>query len=243
MKINEIAKLTGTTIRTLHYYDEIGLLQPSEITRAGYRQYDEVALVTLQQILFFRELDFPLNQIKEIMASPSFDKTEALKNQKKLLLKKRERLDKLIRLVDEIMKGDNTMSFKEFDTIEIEATKKKYAWEVKKRWGNTDAYAESQKKESGYAHQQWQMISTEGNDIFKKFAANMEKTPEAPEVQTLVKEWQAFISEKFYHCTNKILQCLSEMYVNDERFKANIDRHSDGLAVFMSQAIAAYCEN
>ena len=126
LKVNEVAKLTGITARTLHYYDEIGLLSPSETTEARYRLYDDTALETLQQILFFRELDFPLSEIKEIMTNPAFDKTDALKSHKTLLIKKRERLDNLIQLVDKTIKGGNDMSFKEFDVSEIEAMKEKY---------------------------------------------------------------------------------------------------------------------
>ena len=100
MKINQVAALTGVTVRTLHYYDKIGLLKPSQVTEAGYRLYDGAALGKLQQILFFKELDFPLSDIKEIMTDPRYDKKEALLKQKELLLQKRDRLDGLIKLVE-----------------------------------------------------------------------------------------------------------------------------------------------
>ena len=115
MKISEVAKLSGITVRTLHYYDEIGLLKPNKITEAGYRVYSNEDLETLQQILFFRELDFQLNEIKEIMMNPNYDKNKALNKHKELLIEKRERLDGLINLIDKTIKGDNNMSFKEFD--------------------------------------------------------------------------------------------------------------------------------
>lgn len=241
MKINEVAKLTGITIRTLHYYDEIGLLKPSQITEAGYRLYDENNLSELQQILFFKELNFPLNEIKEIMTNSEYDKTEALKKHKELLLKKRERIDKLITLVDNTIKGEGKMSFKEFDMTEIESAKKKYAKEVKERWGSYDAYIESEKKTSNYGKEQWQEINNEGKEILKAFADNMDKTPDSKEVQELVKEWQCFITERFYNCTNEILQCLGLMYVGDERFKENIDSNGEGTAEFISKAIEIYC--
>ncbi len=243
MKIKEVAKLTGVTVRTLHYYDEIGLLAPSEITEAGYRLYDEGALAHLQQILFFRELDFPLNQIKEIMTSPNFNAGEALENHKDLLQKKRERIDKLIRLVDKRIKGENDMSFNEFDMTQIEETKQKYTAEVKERWGDTKAYEESEKKTSSYGKEQWQIISGEGSDIFKAFALNMDKAVESDEVQALVQQWQDFITQRFYNCTKEILQCLGLMYVGDERFTQNINQYGDGLAEFISDAIAVYCED
>ncbi|OPJ56560.1 MerR family transcriptional regulator [Clostridium oryzae] len=243
MKINEVAKLTGVTVRTLHYYDEIGLLKPSQITETGYRLYDENALAVLQQILFFRELDFPLNKIKDIMTNPAFDKNEALKKQKELLLKKRKRIDKLINLVNNTLEGDINMSFKEFDITEFENAKNKYAEEVKERWGNTDAYAESEKKTSNYSKDQWHQINEGGKSILKAFADNMDKSPDSKEVQTLVKRWQDFITENFYTCTNEILQCLGLMYTEDERFKKNIDSHGEGTAEFISHAIKIYCQN
>lgn len=243
MKINEVAKLTGVTIRTLHYYDEIGLLKPSQITEAGYRLYDENALSMLQQILFFKELDFPLNEIKEIMDNPEFDITEALQYHKELLIKKRERINKLIKLVEKTLKGESNMSFKEFDMTEIENAKNKYAKEVKERWGKTDAYIESEKKTSGYNKDQWQEVNEESNALLKAFADNIDKTPDSKEVQELVKEWQKFITVRFYKCTNEILQGLGQMYIGDERFKKNIDKNGVGTAEFMSEAIAIYCEN
>lgn len=243
MKINEVAKLSGVTVRALQYYDEISLLKPSEITEAGYRLYDEDDLRKLQQILFFKELDFPLNEIKDIMTSSAFDKTEALRKHKELLLKKRERIDKLINLVDNTIKGEGegNMSFKEFDMTEIENSKKKYAKEVKERWGNTDAYAESEKKTKSYGKEQWQEIDEESREILKAFADNMDKTPDSREVQALVRKWQDFITARFYKCTNEILQCLGSMYVQDERFKKNIDINGEGTAEFMSKAIEIYC--
>ncbi|WP_238917869.1 MerR family transcriptional regulator [Clostridium sp. YIM B02555] len=243
MKINEVAKLTGITTRTLHYYDEIGLLKPSQITDAGYRLYDENSLSELQQILFFRELNFPLNEIKEIMTNSEYDKTEALKKHKELLLKKRERIDKLVTLVENTIKGDGEMSFKEFDMTEIESAKKKYAKEVKERFGNTEAYAESEEKAKNYGKEQWREIDAESKKLLKAFADNMDKTPDSEDVQKLVKEWQNFITKSFYKCTNEILQGLGMMYVEDERFKKNIDSNGEGTAEFISKAIEIYCLN
>jgi DNA-binding transcriptional MerR regulator len=240
MKINEVAKLTGISVRTLHYYDGIGLLHPCEVTETGYRLYDEKDLDCLQQILFFRELDFPLKDIQELINNPAFDKHKALENHKKLLLLKRNRCNDLIALVDKTLKGDADMSFKEFDSSEIEAAQKKYADEVKEKWGNTDAYAESKRKTSKYSKEDWAKITAEADEIFENFAANMSKSPNAPEVQKLVADWQAHITKHYYNCTKEILAGLGEMYVQDERFTQNIDRHGKGLAAFMSRAIALY---
>lgn len=241
MKINEAAKLTGVTVRTLQYYDEIGLLRPSNITETGYRLYDERDLSVLQQILFFKELDFPLSEIKTIITNPAFDRMEALIRQKELLIKKRDRIDGLIKLVNNTIEGGDNMSFKEFDTEEIETMKKKYEKEVRERWGNTEAYAESEKRTSSYGKEQWHKISEESRKIFNVFADNRNKAPESEEVQVLVSKWQNFITKNFYRCTNEILRGLGTMYLADERFRENIDKSGEGTAKLMSKAIEIYC--
>ena len=241
MKINEISKLTGVTVRTLHYYDEIGLLKPSEVTDAGYRIYDNNALETLQQILFFRELDFPLAEIKKIMLSSNYDKNIALKKHKELLVQKKNRLEKLINLVNNTMKGTDIMSFKEFDTTSIEMAKKQYANEVKSRWGNTEAYAECEEKTKSYNDKQWDLINGKGAQILKEFSLIKSTSPDSPEAMQLVKEWKQYITDNFYNCTNEILSGLGQMYVADERFTKNIDKNGKGTAEFISKAIKAFC--
>lgn len=241
MKINEVAKLTGITVRTLHYYDEIGLLMPSETTEAGYRIYDEESLTTLQQILFFRELDFSLSDIKQIMTNPDYDKAEALRNHKELLLKKRSRIDGLITLLEHTIKGEKTMEFKEFDMADIKAYKEKYAAEVNERWGQSEAYKESEKKIAAYNEQQWKAINEEGAEILKAFGDNRSTAPDNELVQKLVERWQAYITNHFYECKKEILACLSLMYVTDERFTKNIDENGEGTAQFMADAIEIYC--
>ncbi|HDK7168867.1 TPA: MerR family transcriptional regulator [Clostridium botulinum] len=144
--VKQVSDLAGISVRALHYYDEIGLLKPSEITEAGYRLYDNEALKTLQQILFFKELDIPLKDVKEIMSNPYFNKMQALKNQKKMLMLKRKRLDGLIELINKTLKGANTMSFKEFDMTEYYNVLKEFKKEDKdrviKNWGSIDKFDE-----------------------------------------------------------------------------------------------------
>ena len=241
MRISEVAKLTGITVRTLHYYDEIGLLKPSEITEAGYRLYSREDLEILQQILFFRELDFPLSQIKEIMNNPNYDKEESLKKQKELLIQQRQRIEGLIKLIEKRIEGDNNMSFKEFDMNEIEENKKKYAKEVKERWGTSKAYEESEKKTSSYNKEKWGDINQETSEIFKGFAELRNSDPGSEEVQELVRRWQKYITDNFYTCTNEILSGLGLMYVEDERFKENLDKNGEGTAKLMAEAIKIYC--
>ena len=241
MRISEVAKLTGITVRTLHYYDEVGLLKPSEITEAGYRLYSREDLEILQQMLFFRELDFPLSQIKEIMNNPNYDKEEALKKQKELLIQQRQRIEGLIKLIEKRIEGDTNMTFKEFDMNEIEENKKKYAKEVKERWGTSKAYEESEKKTSSYNKEKWGDINQETSEIFKGFAELRNSDPGSEEVQELVRRWQKYITDNFYTCTNEILSGLGLMYVEDERFKENLDKNGEGTAKLMAEAIKIYC--
>ena len=240
-KINEVANLTGLTTRALRYYDEVGLLRPSEISESGYRLYDDEALETLQQILFFKELDVPLRQIKSILENPSFDRVSMLKKHKKLITLKRNRLDKILALIDKNLKGEKCMSFTEFDISEVKERQKIYENEAKELYKNTDAYSEYQQKTARYGEAQWDVIGQEMNEIFKKFAEVMDKNPGCDEVQTVVGNWKNYITENFYECTNEILAGLGQMYVQDERFKKNLDKCQDGLAKFVSEAIKYYC--
>ncbi len=236
MKIGEVAKLTGVTVRTLRYYDEIGLLRPSGTTEAGYRLYNDTDLAVLQQILFFRELDFPLEDIRCILQNPQYDRTDALRRQRTLLLQKRARLDKLISLVDNTLKGETDMSFTQFDNTEIENTKKQYAAEVKARWGRTAAYAEYAAKsgtDSAAANAAF-------DALLEEFAQHRTLAPDSAAAQQLVAKLQAFITAHYYTCTDAILASLGQMYVTDERFTKNIDRHGTGTAAFMSAAIAVH---
>ncbi|WP_333527769.1 DUF2268 domain-containing putative Zn-dependent protease [Faecalibacterium prausnitzii] len=240
MKVSDVAKLTGVTVRTLHYYDEIGLLPPSEVTSSGYRVYNDADLEVLQQILFFRELDFSLEEIRGIMQNPAYEKETALQNQKALLVQKRDRLDRLIALVDKTLKGECDMSFKQFDTTKIEEAKQQYAAEVKQRWGNTVAYAEYEKKSASYNTVQQKMLDGEGAAILNEFGKNRSLPPDSVEVQELVKKWQAYITDNYYNCTKEILSCLGQMYVGDERFTQHIDQYGVGTAAFMAAAIEVY---
>ena len=237
LSISEMAKLTGVSIRTLHHYDHIGLLCPETAADSGYRWYGAADVEKMQQILFYRELDFPLKEIRDILADPQYDKQEALRRQRQLLLLKRERLDGLLELLDANLKGERTMEFQGFDASELEQARRQYADESKARWGHTDAWKESQEKNTDANTQ------TEGmNDIFRRAAALRQGDPASPGAQALVKEWQDFVSTNYYQCTDEILAGLGEMYTADERFQKNLDRFGEGTAAFLSAAIKAYCQ-
>jgi len=237
MQIKEFARLTGVSVRTLHYYDEIGLLRPSEVDAdTGYRFYDETALLRMQEILFYRELDFSLKSIQKIIASQNYDKKQALSAQKKLLILKKERLERLISAIDGAVKGENVMTA--FDNGEFET----YKSEVKAKWGNTDAYKEHSEKTKHYGKEKWNDLSGGMEAIFGEFAACMsDNQPESPEAQALVKKLQDFITDNYYTCTKQILSGLGQMYTLDDRFRENIDRQGKGTAAFVSAAIAYYC--
>lgn len=232
MLIKEFAELTGVSVRTLHYYDEIGLLAQAD-RFTGCRFYDESSLLRMQEILFYHDLDFSLKSIREIISSPSYDKVKALKEQKRLLTIKKERLEGLISAIDGAMKGENIMCA--FDNREF----KKHKAEARERWGSTPAYKEYAEKTKDYSQQKWTGIVKGLDRIMAEFASCMRNgsAPDSSEAQILVKKLQDYISENYYACTDEILASLGRMYVADARFKKNIDRHAAGTAAFICEAI------
>ncbi|MBE5766244.1 MAG: MerR family transcriptional regulator [Clostridiales bacterium] len=244
MTVSEFAHLTGVSVRTLHYYDEIGLLVPCFVDRAtGYRFCDEESLSRMQQILFYRELDFSLGAIAGILSSPDYDRRNALREQRRLLELKKQRLEKLIGAIDDAMndrtEGDTAMTA--FVNNEYENHRAEYAAEAKARWGHTEAYKESEKRASSPEARKNAMQGME--DIMEEFARCMQSgaSPADDKAQALVKKWQDHISASFYTCTTESLKGLGEMYSCDERFKKNIDKHAEGTAVFMTEAIRVFC--
>ena len=244
MQIKEFAKLTGVSVRTLHYYDEIGLIKPALVdAQNGYRFYDENSLLRMQEILFYRELDFPLKSILEILSSPDYDKQKALAEQRKLLELKKERLERIIDALDGATKGKVTMTA--FDNSDYETARKQYEVEAKQRWGETDAYKEHAEKTAKYTKDKWQAVNDGLMEIFAKFAECMKNgnTADLDDAQAIVKELQNYITENYYTCTTEILAGLGLMYVADERFKANINKNGNGTAEFVSKAIESYTNN
>ena len=238
MQIKEFAEFTGVSVRTLHYYDEIGLLMPAFVDETtGYRFYDEKSLLRMQEILFYRELDFSLKSIGEILSSPNYDKNKALKEQKHLLTLKKERLERLISAIDGAVKGENVMTA--FNNSEFE----KYKTEAREKWGKTDAYKEHAERTKNYSKQKWNDLAEGMEHIMAEFALCMRKdqSSDSIEAQNLVKILQNHITENYYLCTDEILAGLGQMYVADERFTNNIDKHADGTAAFICKAIAVYC--
>jgi len=240
MTVHEVSILTGVSIRTLQYYDRIGLLHPAEYTDAGYRLYDDAALETLQQILLFRELEFPLKDIQRIIQNPSFDRQKALDQQITLLELKKEHLDNLIILAREIKAtGVKTkMDFSAFDTKKMD----EYAEKAKKAWGDTPAYQEYEQKTKGRSKAEIMEVSRQMMDIFAEFGAVRNGDPASPGAQTLVRKLQDFISAHYYTCTNQILSGLGQMYAAGGEMSGNIDScGGEGTAAFAGRAIEVFC--
>ena len=239
MQIKEFAELSGVSVRTLHYYYEIALLSPACVDAStGYRYYDAQSLLRMQEILFYRELDFSLKEICNILSNPNYDKIMALREQKRLLILKKERLERLILAVEDAMKGENVMNA--FDNSSFET----YKAEAREKWGDTAAYKEHTEKTKDYSKDKWNDLAAGMDALMADFAACMKHgdTPDSPAAQTLVKTLQNYITENYYHCTDEILFGLGQMYVADGRFQKNIDKHAEGTAQFICNAIAVYCK-
>ncbi len=236
--VHEVSQLTGVSVRTLHHYDAIGLLKPTQVTEAGYRLYDDGALAQLQTILLFRELRFPLKDIRDILADPHFDRRDALQTQVRLLEMERARLQAVISLANEMLAtGGDIMDFKPFDKTQQEL----YAAEAKAKWGHTAAWQESQQRAATGAGQHRAQDGLMA--IFAAFGTVKDKGADAAEALALAAKLQSYITENYYTCTLDVLRGLGQMYAADERFAHAIDQAGGkGTAQFAAAAIAAYCQ-
>ena len=238
MTVNEVSKLAGVSIRTLQYYDSIGLLKPAEYTESGYRLYDDAAMERLQHILLFKELEFPLKEIKEIITKPDFDKKKALEQQIELLTMKKEHLENLIQFARGIQNGgNNIMDFTAFDTSKLE----EYTRNAKAQWGDSKAFAEYEKKSSSRSKDDEKKLWNDFMKLFEKCGTIKDSNPKSAEAQAIVAEIQNYITQNFYECTNEILSGLGKMYVAGGEFTTNIDKAGgNGTAEFVSHAIEEY---
>lgn len=238
MKVKEVSDLAGISVRTLHHYHEIGLLVPEKITEAGYREYSDENLEKLQQILFFKELGFPLKQIKEILESPSFGRLEALEMQRDLLLNKRKRLDQMIQTIEktiQYVKGEIQMTNQEkFAGFDFSVNP--YEQEARERWGDAavDQANENVKNMTDFDKEQF-------NEIFRSLAAIRHLPPDSKEAQERIKEWYEYLN-KIGHYSLEAFKGLGQMYVADKRFTKNIDKFGEGLAAFMCEAMFVFAD-
>ena len=237
--VHEVSKLAGVSIRTLQYYDKIGLLHPTGYTEAGYRLYDDTDLERLQHILMFRELEFSLKDIKDIITSPGFDRKKALNQQIELLRLKREHIDNLMNLALGIKElGVEKMGFKAFDKSKLD----EYAKQAKEQYGNTAEYKEYEKKAGKRTAEENKVMMDRFMLLFKEAGTIKDTDPASPEAQDLVKRIQGFITENMYTCSNEILSDLGKMYSCGGEYTENIDAcGGEGTGAFLDKAIRIYC--
>ena len=239
MTVNEVSKLAGVSVRTLQYYDTIGLLKPAEYSESGYRLYDDTDLERLQQILLFRELEFPLKDIKEIINRSDFDKKKALDQQIELLTLKKEHLENLISFARELKKkGAGKMDFSAFDTSKI----KEYPKKAKEQWGDTAEYKEYEERKAKRSKADEKKVMEDFMEIFKEFGKMQDSDPASKEASDMVLKLKNYISEHFYQCSDEILSGLGKMYVSGNEFTENINRAGgEGTAEFVNKAIQVFC--
>lgn len=238
--VQEIAKLAHVSVRTLHHYDAIGLLKPTEITEAGYRLYDDVALERLYLILLFRALEFPLKEIQGILDAPDFDRNRILEQQVQMLKAKANHLQTLIHLANGIkLTGVKNLKFKNWDPKKID----EYGTQAETLYGKTDAWQEYKQKTNNRSKAQEQALGEGIMELFTKLGSMKELSPDSPEVQAWVKELQNYITEHFYTCTPQILRGLGEMYAGGGSMTENIDAAGGtGTGAFALEAIQVYCK-
>ena len=241
--VKQLADIAGVTTRTLHYYDQIGLLQPVSVQANGYRSYDHSSLLRLQQILFYRELDIPLKDIQQILANPAFDQIDALESHRRALERQAKRIGSLIETIDQTiatLKGEWIMSdkdyFEGFDETQYEE-------EAQQRWGNTPQYTESQRKWKSYTKEQKEAIKQKQGELTVKMVGTAQSKAADPDIQQAVEDYYNFLTENFYSCDLAFLRNLSDMWVSDPRFAENYNRIREGGAEFVRDAVHLYCDN
>lgn len=240
MIVNVVSRLTGVSIRTLQYYDKIGLLPPADYTEVGYRLYDDETLQKLQIILLFRELEFPLKDIRRIIESPVFDREKALEQQIHILELKKEHIENLIDLARGVKKSGvkDMTDFTAFDTAKIDD----YIAKAREYWGDTAAFKEFEEKNADRTSEENAGINTELMKIFAQFGGMKDMDPASPKVQKQVKKLQDYITDKFYKCTNTILSSLGHAYSAEGEMNRNIDKAGGkGTGEFVDKAIQIYC--
>jgi MerR family transcriptional regulator, thiopeptide resistance regulator len=242
--VGQVASFAGVTVRTLHHYDEIGLLSPSGRSHAGHRRYDDADLDRLQQILFYRELGFPLDEVAALLDDPDADPQEHLRRQHELLTVRIEKLQKMAEAVEHAMEarkmGINLTPEEKFEVFG-EYDPDRFDEESRRRWGDTEPYRESQRRVATYTKEDWLRIKAEGAGNTNAFVALMDAgvAPDSDSAMDLAEQHRQQISRNFYDCTYEIHTGLAEMYVADERFTSTFEQIKPGLAGYLRDAILA----
>jgi DNA-binding transcriptional MerR regulator len=243
--VSELARMAGVSVRTLHHYDHIGLLEPSARTDAGYRLYGDADLLRLQQILFFKELDMPLADIRQILEDPGFDQVAALGQHRQSLLGRMERLQRLLETIDKTMtrltEDDMTLTDEElyegFTTEQIE----RYKRETREMY-DPALVEESERRVKRMSRAQWDAVGAEGEAVTTGLAALIDREPDDPEVQKLIARHHAWI-ENFYTCSAEVYRGLAQGYVEHPEFRAHYEKYRPGLADFLAAAMNHYADH
>ncbi len=243
-KVSEVAKLAHVSVRTLHHYDAVGIFAPSERNEAGYRLYTDADLAKLQQILFYRELGFTLEEIGELMSNPQLDRRDALRAQRELILEQQRRLDAMREQIDrtlEKLEGETAMANEEMFGVFGKFKPKDYEDEANERWGDTEAYRESSRRTKKYTKEDWKRYASENDAVQKQIASLMEQGVKAddPRAMDAAEKHRLLINKWFYPCSHAMHAGLGNMYVNDPRFTATFDKVRAGMARYLRDAIAA----
>ncbi len=242
--ISRLARMAGVSVRTLHHYDQIGLLRPSARTAAGYRLYGNQDLLRLQQILFFKELDVPLSEIGAILDDPAFNLLEALEKHRQLLQERVARLARLLNTVDKTIRklteDDMTLTDEELYEGFTKEQAERYQREAREMY-DPALVAESERRVKRMMREQWKALKAEGDEITRELAGLMDRAPEDPEVQQLVARWHDWI-EHFYPASAEVFAGLGKLYVEHPEFRATYDRYRPGLADFLAAAMAHYAD-
>ena len=238
MTVAQVSKRTGVSVRTLHHYDQIGLLKPTEVTEAGYRLYDDTALDKLYMILVYRELGLPLNEIGSILDAPDYDRNRVLEHQINLMQECVEKLQNRISFArGMLMLGGKYMDFEGFDPKRMD----EYSQQAKVLYGKTDAYKEFQQKQKSRTKEQEKDLNAQVMDFFARLGKMRPCAPDSEEAQNWAKELQAFFTEHFYICTPQILKGLAESYAGGGSMTENIDKAGgEGTGTFAKQVIDIY---
>jgi DNA-binding transcriptional MerR regulator len=244
--VKEVAQIAGVSVRTLHHYDELGLLVPRGRTSAGYRLYDDNDLLRLQQILIGRELGLPLEEIRRSLDDPKFDRKRALLGQREQLRQRAKQTDAMLRAVDTALALLESPRDQEGDTMDLKQIfdgfdPKQYEAEAEQRWGHTDAYQESMKRTKRYSKEDWQRCGAEQGAVYADASKALQagKAPESLEAMDIAERHRLAIDRWFYPCSHAMHRGLADMYEQDSRFAENIDKYGPGMTPFLSAAIRA----
>lgn len=241
--IGEVARIAKVTVRTLHHYDEIGLVRPSGRSEAGYRLYDDADLDRLRTVRFYRELGFALDDIRAVVTDPDFDVGAALRGQRELLVGESARLGRLVEAVDAAIEAhENGVRMSDEEMFEVFGEQQReWQAEAEERWGGSEAYEQSRRRTARYTKADWEELKVESEAIMHRIAEvyRSDAAPDSEAAMDAVDAHRRQISERFYECSHEMQVALGEMYVADARFTATYERIAPGLAVWVRDAILA----